>query len=248
MKLKNDTFVHRDFHVSNLMYFKNKLAFIDTQDAVIGNQAYDLVSLVDDVRYKTSKNFKKKIYNFYFKKNKKNINENFFLNDFEILSVLRNLKIIGIFTRLAKRDNKKLYLKLIPYTWRLIDLRCQNNDLLKDLKFFFTNIFQKKLEINMEIKTAIILCAGYGKRLNPLTLDKPKPLLDLFNKTLLEHTLNLVEKLNIKKVKLNTFYLPKKIENFFINKNFKLEIDIINDGEKILDTGGGIFNMIKNLR
>ena len=99
----------------------------------------------------------------------------------------------------------------------------------------------------MEIKTAIILCAGYGRRLNPLTLDKPKPLLDLFNKTLLEHTLNLVEKLNIKKVKLNTFYLPKKIENFFINKNFKLEIDIIHDGEKILDTGGGIFNMIKNL-
>ena len=99
----------------------------------------------------------------------------------------------------------------------------------------------------MGIKTAIILCAGYGKRLNPLTLKKPKPLLDLFNKTLLEHTLNLVEKLNIKKVKLNTFYLPEKIENFFINKNFKLEIDIINDGEKILDTGGGIFNMIKNL-
>ena len=99
----------------------------------------------------------------------------------------------------------------------------------------------------MEIKTAIILCAGFGKRLNPLTLDKPKPLLELFNKTLLEHTLNLVEKLNIKKVKLNTFYLPKKIENFLINKNFKLEIDIINDGEKILDTGGGIFNMTKNL-
>ena len=99
----------------------------------------------------------------------------------------------------------------------------------------------------MGIKTAIILCAGFGKRLNPLTLDKPKPLLELFNKTLLEHTLNLVEKLNIKKVKLNTFYLPKKIENFLINKNFKLEIDIINDGEKILDTGGGIFNMTKNL-
>ena len=60
------------------MLLKNKLAFIDTQDAVIGNQVYDLVSLVDDVRYKTSKNFKKKIYNFYLKKNKKNINENFF--------------------------------------------------------------------------------------------------------------------------------------------------------------------------
>ena len=70
MKLKNDTFVHRDFHVSNLMYFKNKLAFIDTQDAVIGNQAYDLVSLVDDVRYKTPKILKKNL-QFLFKKKRK---------------------------------------------------------------------------------------------------------------------------------------------------------------------------------
>ena len=98
----------------------------------------------------------------------------------------------------------------------------------------------------MRIKTAIILCAGFGKRLHPLTLNKPKPLLDLFNKTLLEHTLNLIKKLNIKKVKLNTFYLGEKIKNFIINKNFDLEIDIVNEGTQILDTGGGILNLIKN--
>ena len=98
----------------------------------------------------------------------------------------------------------------------------------------------------MRIKTAIILCAGFGKRLNPLTLNKPKPLLDLFDKTLLEHTLNLIKKLNIKKVKLNTFYLGEKIENFIMHKNFDLEIDIVNDGTQILDTGGGILNLIKN--
>ena len=98
----------------------------------------------------------------------------------------------------------------------------------------------------MRIKTAIILCAGFGKRLHPLTLNKPKPLLDLFNKTLLEHTLNLIKKLNIKKVKLNTFYLGEKIENFIIHKNFDLEIDIVNEGTQILDTGGGILNLIKN--
>ena len=98
----------------------------------------------------------------------------------------------------------------------------------------------------MRIKTAIILCAGFGKRLHPLTLNKPKPLLDLFNKTLLEHTLNLIKKLNIKKVKLNTFYLGEKIENFIMHKNFDLEIDIVNEGTQILDTGGGILNLIKN--
>ena len=98
----------------------------------------------------------------------------------------------------------------------------------------------------MQIKTAIILCAGFGKRLHPITLNKPKPLLDLFNKTLLEHTLNLIKKLNIKKVKLNTFYLGEKIENFIMHKNFDLEIDIVNEGTQILDTGGGILNLIKN--
>ncbi len=97
----------------------------------------------------------------------------------------------------------------------------------------------------MQIKTALILCAGFGKRLNPLTLDDPKPLLNFHNNTLLEHTLTLIKKLGIKKVKLNTFYLKEKIEKFIENRNFDLDIDIINDGEKILDTGGGIFNMIK---
>ena len=76
---------------------------IDSQDAVIGNIAYDLASLVDDVRFKTGKDLKEEIYDFYMKKNKKKINKDKFKNDFEILSVLRNLKIIGIFTRLKKR-------------------------------------------------------------------------------------------------------------------------------------------------
>ncbi len=95
----------------------------------------------------------------------------------------------------------------------------------------------------MQIKTALILCAGFGRRLNPLTLTDPKPLLNFQNNTLLEHTLILIKKLNIKKVKLNTFYMKEKIEKFIESKNFGLDIDVINDGKKILDTGGGIFNM-----
>ena len=103
---KNVTFVHRDFHVSNLMIFRNKIAVIDTQDALIGNKAYDLASLIDDVRFKTSQNIKKKLFNYYLKSQKR-INKLHFQNDFEIISVLRNLKIIGIFKRLAVRDKKK---------------------------------------------------------------------------------------------------------------------------------------------
>ncbi len=98
----------------------------------------------------------------------------------------------------------------------------------------------------MKINTALILCAGYGKRLNPLTLTKPKPLIEVNNITLLENTINLIKKLNIKKIKINTFYLRDQIENFILKKDFDLNIEIINDGDQILDTGGGILNLVEN--
>ena len=145
LNLKNDTFVHRDFHVSNLMKYKKKLATIDTQDALIGNRAYDLASLIDDVRFKSNKKLKDRIYNYYAKLNNKKINKVTLLNDFEILSVLRNMKIIGIFTRLAVRDNKIKYLKLIPYSWKLIELRIKNNEIFHNLKSLLDLNFPKKI-------------------------------------------------------------------------------------------------------
>jgi len=147
IQLPNTTFVHRDFHVSNLMIKKNKISVIDSQDAVYGNIAYDLASLIDDVRLKTSKNIKEMIYQSYLNLNKKKINKIKFKNDFEILSVLRNLKIIGIFTRLAIRDKKKKYLKLIPYAWNLIELRLKNNVIFKDLKYCLDVNFSKKIRL-----------------------------------------------------------------------------------------------------
>ena len=94
-----------------------------------------------------------------------------------------------------------------------------------------------------KINTAIVLCAGYGKRLNPLTLKNPKPLLKLNDLTLLENTINLIKKLGISDIKLNTFYLKDQIKIFIEQKNFDVKIEIIEDGDKILDTGGGILNM-----
>ena len=144
LKLKNNFFVHRDFHVSNLMIVNDQIGVIDSQDAMIGNRAYDLASLIDDVRLKTSKSLKKKIFNFYVK-NQKKLDIQKFKNDFEILSILRNLKIIGIFTRLAIRDKKKNYLKLIPYTWTLINLRIHENKIFKDLKKLLMQNFRRKI-------------------------------------------------------------------------------------------------------
>jgi len=99
----------------------------------------------------------------------------------------------------------------------------------------------------MKINTALILCAGYGKRLNPISLKTPKPLIKINNITLLDNTLNLIENLGIEKVKINTFYLQEQIINFISNHRLKKKIEIVQDGNKILDTGGGIFNLIKSL-
>ena len=138
IKLPNDVFVHRDFHVSNIMLKQKKFHLIDSQDAVIGNPAYDLASLIDDVRFKTSNNFKKVMFNHF---TKKYLNRDLkkFENDFFILSVLRNFKILGIFSRLAKRDSKNRYLKYIPYTWSLIKLRTKNGKVFDELRLILNN-------------------------------------------------------------------------------------------------------------
>jgi len=96
----------------------------------------------------------------------------------------------------------------------------------------------------MRINTAFILCAGFGKRLNPLTLDTPKPLIKFNNITVLETCINLIESLGIQQIIINTFYLRDQIHSFINNKIFRSKISIVEDGDKILDTGGGINNMM----
>jgi len=96
----------------------------------------------------------------------------------------------------------------------------------------------------MKINTALILCAGYGKRLNPITLKIPKPLIEINEITLLENSIKFLEKLEIENIKINTYYLHKQIQNFILNYKSNSKIDILNDGNEILDTGGGILNLI----
>ena len=96
-----------------------------------------------------------------------------------------------------------------------------------------------------KINTALILCAGYGKRLNPLTLNAPKPLLEVKDVSLLENTINLINDLGIKNILINTFYLKEQIREFINKKDFNCKINIVEDGNLILNTGGGILNLIK---
>jgi len=98
----------------------------------------------------------------------------------------------------------------------------------------------------MKVRTALILCAGYGKRLAPITNDIPKPLLKVKNINLLDNTLKFAQSIGINNIKINTFFLSEQIKNFIEKQNYSLNIDVVSDGEKILDTGGGIYNLIKH--
>jgi len=147
LKYKKKVLIHRDFHVSNIMVTKKGFGLIDSQDAVFGNIAYDLASLIDDVRLKTNNKLKEKVFNEFIKTNK-SLDKDKFRNDFEILSILRNFKIIGIFSRLSQRDKKHKYLKLIPHAWKLIENRIKNNINFSDLKIIIDKNFPKKIRNN----------------------------------------------------------------------------------------------------
>ncbi len=124
---KNNTFVHRDFHASNIMVNNKTFGLVDSQDAIIGNPLYDVASLIDDVRIKLPINLQNKLLKFYYSKSKfKRENFQNLKNDYDILSVQRNFKILGIFVRLSKRDNKSFYLRFLPHTWSLINRRLKN--------------------------------------------------------------------------------------------------------------------------
>ena len=139
-------FVHRDFHASNIMIKNKKFGLIDSQDALKGNLLYDVASLIDDVRIKLPHELKSSLFKYYLSKTnkiKKGKEKLLAKNDFDILSVQRNLKILGIFVRLCKRDNKSNYLKYLPYTWQLLELRLKNSIFI-NLKYLLDKTIPKK--------------------------------------------------------------------------------------------------------
>ena len=144
LNFKNYSFTHRDFHASNIMITNNKLSIIDSQDAIIGNPLYDVASLIDDVRIKLPIKLQDALLKYYILKTKfKAKNKINLKNDFDILSVQRNLKILGIFVRLCKRDNKSNYLKYLPYIWNLLELRLKN-PIFINLKYLLDQAVPKK--------------------------------------------------------------------------------------------------------
>ena len=96
------------------------------------------------------------------------------------------------------------------------------------------------------IKKAMILAAGFGKRVHPLTIKSPKPLLKIGNDTLLSNTLKFLELFGISEVIINVHYLGEQVVEYINNNKFNLSIKIIEEKDKILDTGGGVLNALQH--
>ena len=95
-----------------------------------------------------------------------------------------------------------------------------------------------------KIEVAVILGAGFGKRLSPITNKIPKPLVEIGSETILEKTIKLVKKLNLKKILMNLHYKSDQLKKFIEKKNFDIDIELFEEVPEILNTGGGILNMI----
>jgi len=98
----------------------------------------------------------------------------------------------------------------------------------------------------MNIKYGMILAAGLGKRMQPLTLKTPKPLLEINNYTLLERAINLLVDHGVQEISINVHYLPDQIKSFINRKKFKVKITISNEENLLLDTGGGVLKGTQN--
>ena len=100
----------------------------------------------------------------------------------------------------------------------------------------------------MKLKKAIILCAGFGKRMRPITKKIPKPLIEINGVTLLENSIKFLSSLGIKHIIINVHHLHKEIINFLKKKNFSIKIKVVIEKRKILDTGGGILNASRQFK
>ena len=98
----------------------------------------------------------------------------------------------------------------------------------------------------MNIKHGMILAAGLGKRMQPLTLKTPKPLLEINNITLLERAINLLINHGVQEISINVHHLPSQIQSFINKKKYQTKITISNEEDLLLDTGGGVLKGTQN--
>lgn len=228
-----DVTILRDFHAENLVWMPDRdgvrrVGLLDFQDAMLGHRAYDLASLLRDARRSVSPAAEKAAIARYLAVSGQNAGA--FSAQFAVLSVQRNLRILGIFVRLARHLGKRHYLQFLPRVLRHLATDLQH-PALKDLSAML-----RPALIPCKPISALLFAAGFGTRMRPLTDHRPKPLIEVAGKTLLDHALEQVDACGPMTTVVNAYYLADQIENAVTGRSVSVSVE----RPDILDTGGGL--------
>ncbi len=240
----NECLVLRDYHAENLLELdKGNIGLIDFQDAVNGHSAYDLVSLLQDARRDVSPTVEEAMIRKFITAIGRD--DAHFREQYAILGAQRNIKIIGIFARLSLRDGKDNYLTLQPRVWGLLE-RCLEHSVLGEIKTWLAREVPDKRHLPLEPMPlypdhAMILAAGLGLRMRPMTDNKPKPLIKIAGKEMLSHTLDGIAAAGIKNTVINMHFCADQIEEYVAKrKDWRPTIKLSDERKELLDSGGGV--------
>ncbi len=220
------------------------LGLLDFQDALAGHPAYDLVSLLQDARRDVSPAVEKAMLARYMAAATVSAD---FEAAYAVLGAQRNAKIIGIFTRLWKRDGKPRYLAYLPRMWGLLERDLAHPALAPVAEWFAANVPAERArriagDMSTVIETAMLMAAGLGKRMRPLTATRPKPLVRVAGQALIDHALDRIEEAGIRRTIVNVHYLPDAIEAHLKSRAKRTGADYLISDERalLLETGGGL--------
>jgi N-acetylmuramate 1-kinase len=256
----------RDYHSPNLILLPDrhgaaKTGIIDFQDALQGPAAYDLVSLLQDARVTVPADVESALLSHYMERasaDEPGFDRDSFGFAYAALGAQRNTKILGIFARLAKRDGKPGYLRHIPRLWDYMDRSLAHPDLAALRAWFSKHLPPESRSALVPaaapsmarkkpaITTAMVLAAGLGNRMRPLTDTIPKPLVALGGKPMIDHALDRLQDAGISRAVVNVHYLADQIESH-LEARSRPAIIISDERGVLLETGGGVVHALTML-
>ncbi len=247
--------VLRDYHADNLMWLPGrgadavgKVGLLDFQDAVRGYAAYDLVSLLEDARRDVAPEIAAAMIDRYLAATPAGANADAFRRAYAILGAQRNMKIVGIFTRLLARDGKGHYLALLPRVWGHL-ARDLAHPALAPMRAWVERMVPDDARdgrldpaaVRHLPKQAMVLAAGLGLRMRPLTEHLPKPLLPVAGKTMLDRILDALAAAGVDHAVVNMHHLPQKIRDHAAARAGRLpSVTLSDESAALLDSGGGV--------
>ncbi len=240
----------RDFHAENLFWLPEReasarIGLIDFQDALFAHPAYDLVSLLEDARRDVSAELRAPLIDRFCQKS--GIENNAaFRAAYAVMGAQRNAKILGIFVRLAKRDGKEQYRALIPRVARLFlgDLR---HPKLRRLEAWVLKHVPGVIQAASPIKTAMVLAAGHGTRMRPLTDDRSKAMVEVGGRALIDHMLDRLAEVGVTRAVVNVHAHADHLEAHLKVRTGLPEIVISDERQELLETGGGVVKALSLL-